>query len=159
MPQRTSTAPSAFSLLSLSKAPPDEDEFLGQAKFDLIQTHAAIEKTHRCLSRMIVCERSKSLSYNDVSGSHDDADLATSYGDLGTKLTNVAHAEAHPVFSKRLHSLTQATLALGRNLHAEANLTMCSLADPMSYQATNCNAAKVRIDFVLQQSTDQSRLP
>lgn len=147
MPRPRRRTSSGFSLLG--RRPPDEDEQLAQARFELTRLETQYIETAKAVDKLSQARKGEApqqvselllavlliLYFIAMSFAH---------ADMGNKLVDVAAAEIHP-------PLAFAVRKMGRSWHTYADLDTSQeisdrviLGDSLGYQGLNARSAKVR---------------
>lgn len=124
MPRPKRKASSGFSLLS--RRPPDEDEQLAQARFELTKLETQYIEAAKAVDKL--SQTRKAISF--------------SHADMGNKLVDVAATEVHA-------PLASAVRKMGRSWHIYADIDAAQeisdrviLGDSLGYQGLNARSAK-----------------
>jgi hypothetical protein len=141
MPRQRRKASSGFSLLG--RRPPDEDEQLSQARFELTRLETQYIEAAKAVDKLSQARKGKdSLITHQHDLMHFLA-MSFAHADMGNKLVDVAANEVHV-------PLASATRKMGRSWHTYADLDSAQeisdrviLGDSLGYQGLNARSAKV----------------
>ncbi|KAG8804901.1 Vacuolar protein sorting-associated protein 17, partial [Serendipita sp. 399] len=127
MPRQRRKPASGFSLLS--RRPPDEDEQLAQARFELTRLETQYIEVAKSVDKLSQARKAMSFAH----------------ADMGNKLVDISASEIHP-------PLASATRKMGRSWHTLADIDSAQeisdrvvLGDSLGYQGLNARSAKVSL--------------